>query len=260
MHNIKSNFDYYYQFTKLSLKSHLNSDANVRFYPHRPKMNDLEIITLSIVMETLSIDSENYFFSKLREEYHQDFPNLIDRTRFNRRRKQLCSFIDLAWTNLSNQINKEAEIFVVDSMPLSVIKLAREAFRKSSNQDENNLPAKGYSAIQKQYFVGYKLDLIVSESGVPHNMMITPANVHDINYLKEAELQMMDCTLLGDRAYLSKDLQLSLFEEHQIKLKTANRTNQKLFKKFPKKLKGKRMIIETIHNQLIDQFMIHYAK
>lgn len=56
--------------------------------------------------------------------------------------------------------------------------------------------------------------------------MITSANVHDINYLKESDLEIMNCALIGDRAYLSKTLQLDLFESNKIKLKTASRSNQ----------------------------------
>lgn len=39
-----------------------------------------QIVALSIISETLGIDSENLLFSKLRTEYQGDFPNLIDRS------------------------------------------------------------------------------------------------------------------------------------------------------------------------------------
>ena len=58
-------------------------------------------------------------------------------------------------------------------------------------------------SISLQFIIGYKLHLIVSKQGTPVDMMVTPANVHDINFLKENELQLMNCELIGDRAYLS---------------------------------------------------------
>jgi hypothetical protein len=85
MHNIKTNFEKILQITKSLFKSDVDSHSNFQFYPFRPKMNDLEIVSLSCCMEALSIDSENLLWSKLKKEYSSDFPNLIDRSRFNRR-------------------------------------------------------------------------------------------------------------------------------------------------------------------------------
>lgn len=262
MHNIKANFDIFMGICKKTLKKEVDRSGNLRFYPRSPKMNDLEIISLAITMETLSIDSENLFWKKLQNDFHKEFPNLNDRTRFNRRRKQLAEQINYCWAKLSNVMNEGQDTYVVDSMPIPVVKLVRETTRKSFSDDIENAPKKGYSATNKQYIIGYKIHLIVSKQGVPADLMITPANVHDINFLKERELELINCTLLGDKAYLSKTLQLDLFESNQIKLKTAYRSNQIGYKKLSKKMKGNRMIIETINAQLCDQFMIkrNYAK
>lgn len=262
MHNIKTNFDTILDICKSNLVEEINKAGNFRYYSRLPKMSDIEIISLSITMEILSIDSENLFWKKIESEYKNDFPNLIDRTRFNRRRKQLTMRINDCWSKLANIITKDEDTYVVDSMPIPVIKLVREKVRKTFKDDENNQPKKGYSATNKQFIIGYKLHLIVSKMGTPVDMIITPANVHDINFLKESELQLMNCDLIGDRAYLSQTLQLDLFTSNKIALHTANRSNQKTYRKFPKKYKGARMIIETVNAQLCDQFLIkrNYAK
>lgn len=57
-------------------------------------MKDLQIVALSCCMEALSIDSENLFWVKLKTDYANAFPNLIDRTRFNRHRKRLIDIIE----------------------------------------------------------------------------------------------------------------------------------------------------------------------
>ncbi len=262
MHNIKTNFDIFYKICKKMFNSDLDKDGNFKFYPNKPKMSDIEIISLSVTMEVLGIDSENYFFSKLLNEYSRQFPNLIERSRFNRRRKKLAEQLNYCWSHLSKIINEYEDTYVIDSMPIPVIKLVRESSRRTFMDDADNAPKKGYSAIIKQYIIGYKIHLIVSKQGVPADLMITSANVHDINYLKESDLEIMNCALIGDRAYLSKTLQLDLFESNKIKLKTASRSNQKSYKKFSKKDKATRMIIETVNAQLCDQFMIkrNYAK
>lgn len=55
------------------------------------KLSDSEIITISIVGELLGIDSEKSFFSFLKREYKNLFPNMCDRTRFNRTKRNLHS-------------------------------------------------------------------------------------------------------------------------------------------------------------------------
>ena len=40
-------------------------------------------------------------------------------------------------------------------------------------------------------------------SGVIHSYDLSPANVHDIHFLKDVKFQFHDCCILGDRAYLS---------------------------------------------------------
>ncbi len=42
-------------------------------------------------MEALGIDSENLLWSKLKTDYAVQFTNLIDRSRFNRRRKRMAA-------------------------------------------------------------------------------------------------------------------------------------------------------------------------
>ena len=46
-------------------------------------MADSEIVALSICQEALGIYSENFFHSKLKNDYHANFPNLPHITRYN---------------------------------------------------------------------------------------------------------------------------------------------------------------------------------
>ena len=68
--------------------------------------------------------------------------------------------------------------------------------------------------------------------------------------------------MIGDRGYLSADIQLNLFENYNLRLNTPMRNNQKNYKKQPYIFRKKRKRIETLFSQLCDQFMIrrNYAK
>lgn len=70
------------------------------------------------------------------------------------------------------------------------------------------------------------------------------------------------CTLLGDKGYLSADIQLNLFDTVQIKIETPKRKNQMNYVKQPFIFKRGRKRIETLFSQMCDQFRIrnNYAK
>ena len=55
----------------------------------RRKFSDIEVMALSLTAECLSIDRENYLFSKLNTEYLETFENLISSRQYNDRRKLL---------------------------------------------------------------------------------------------------------------------------------------------------------------------------
>jgi hypothetical protein len=93
MHNLKTNFDKFISITNSFFIDIIDSHGNFQSYPKPPKMSDCEIIALSLTGESIGIDSENYFWKKLNSDYQIYFPRLIERSRFNRRRKRLSSYI-----------------------------------------------------------------------------------------------------------------------------------------------------------------------
>jgi hypothetical protein len=68
------------------------------------------------------------------------------------------------------------------------------------------------------HFYEYKLHGVYSLSIVFHRFDIFPASVHDIHFLKDIKQQLSDCTLLGNKGYLSLKYQLNLFQSVNIRL------------------------------------------
>ena len=124
------------------------------------------------------------------------------------------------------------------------------------------MPDKGYCASQSTNYYGYKLHAICSVNGVYQSIDLSPASVHDVNYLNDITQQIKECTLIGDRSYLSAEIQLNLFENCNIKLNTPMRKNKIAYKEQPYIFIKSRKLIETLFSQLCDQFMIrrNYAK
>jgi hypothetical protein len=144
----------------------------------KPKMSDLELISLSLTAEFMSIDSENDLFRNLPKP----LLSKIKRSVYNRRRGNLFNYIDVIRLKLASFFNDFENYFVVDRMPLEVWKLSRSTRSKVCKENISTIPNKGYCASQGSRYYGYKLHAICSVSGVFQSIDLSPASVHDINY------------------------------------------------------------------------------
>ena len=151
MHNIKNTFDKFHKIILEILKLHINNQGNFIKPGAVPKFSDTEIIALSLASESLSIDSENYLFGKLRTEYRADFPNLIDRSQYNIRRRKLLQQIEFVRDKMANKLINQENIFIVDSMPVEVCKLSRSTRSKVCKENFETSPDKGFCSTK--YFL-----------------------------------------------------------------------------------------------------------
>jgi Transposase DDE domain len=262
MHNIKVNFDKFFDIVKDILRDDLTANNNFKRRGFVPKFSDVAVISLSLTAESLGIDSENYLFSKLVTEYKNAFVNLISRRQYNDRRKLLFEQTERVRRLMVARLNKQVDVFAIDSMPLEICKIAREQRNKMGKESEQSSPDKGYCASQKKYFYGYKLHSVCSAAGVIESLDLTKASVHDIHYLKDVKELFSNCIIIGDKGYIGKQQQINLFETAGIELEVPLRSNQKEQKPTMWILKKVRKRIETVFSQLCDQFMMqrNYAK
>lgn len=262
MHDLKSTYDKLFPIVKNAMKSYTNNHGNVKKSGSEPKFSDVSVITMSLTAECLSIDSENLLFKKLTTEYTNDFPVLIERSRYNRRRRSLNEYIDLVQKSLVDQLIPYEDTYVLDSMPLEVCKPARAKRSKVCSENYYTAPDWGYCASHDTYYYGYKLHGMCSIGGVITSVDVSKASVADVKYLQDIKHQYSDCIVLGDKGYLSFEDQVDLFDTARIKLETPMRSNKKNYRKQPYVLRKTRKRIETIFSQLCDQFMIrrNYAK
>jgi len=225
----------------------------------KPRLTNLELICLNLTAEYMGIDSENQLFRVISSTY---LSKKIERSVYNRRKRKLFDLIERIRSVLASNFNKNEKVFIVDSMPLEICKNARANRSSICKEFEYSAPNRGFCASQKAYYYGYKLHGICSVSGVFHSIDITPASVHDIRILADVKQQLKNCSLLGDRGYLSSEVQIDLFNSANIILETPKRRNQHDFKEQPYIFKKSRKRIETLYSQLCDQFMIrrNYAK
>jgi hypothetical protein len=262
MHNLKTNFDKILETVKQFSGNLVNEKGNISRRGVVPKFSDLEVVALSLTAEALGIDSENYLFHKLNKEYLADFPNLVSRRQYNQRRKLLFGLTSSVRDNIAAAIDGGESYFCVDSKALPICRLSRAKRCKLGKDNYQQAPSFGYCSAQKTYYYGYKLHSVCGLSGVIHSFDLTKASVHDIHYLQDIKQDMFNCTLIGDRGYLSAPIQLDLFETACIELSVPYRSNQKNYQPIFKPFARARKRIETVFSQLDDQFMLirNYAK
>ena len=223
----------------------------------KPKLSDIELIAIDLTSEYMSIDSEYQLFRTLP----LDLSSKIERSVYNRRNRKLFFYRDSLRKKLANQIGTQ-DYFIVDSMPLEVCKLSRSSRSCICKEDYQTSPDKGYCASQNNNYYGYKLHAVCTVDGVFTDFDLTQASIHDIHYLKNIKQLYQNCTILGDKGYLSVDYQRDLFSSNQIRLEVPMRRNQKDYKPQAYIFRKSRKRIETLFSQLCDQFMIrrNYAK
>ncbi len=263
MHDLKANFLKMLHIANTALLQDVNEDGNLHFYPRKPKLSDTATIALSLCRECLGIDGENWFLAKLKSDYRDDFSNLIHIANYNKRRKRLAGWTQQVNRRLAKVLNEGEGVFMVDSIPVPVCKLARGQQLKVCRHDFETAPDKGHSAVYKQYYIGYKLHPTIGTNGVYQGMELTKASVHDVHCLNEVKHSGMgSCLLLGDKGYLSAQWQLDLFTSVNIELQTPKRADQKDYSPWPWAFKSTRRRIGVVFAQLCDQMMLkrNYAK
>ncbi|WP_353097795.1 IS982 family transposase, partial [Tissierella praeacuta] len=187
-------------------------------------LSDSEIITISIVGELLTIDSEKAWLGFCRNNLKDLFPKFCERTRFNRTRKALHAVIDEIRKQLACiLVYPNESVRIIDSIPITVCKFGRAYFHKSFKVDA----AYGYCASKKETYYGFKLHVLTAVDGYVTDFVLTPANIDDREAVWELVESYKDITILGDRGYINKYLSPDLKTEKGIQLIFMKRDNAK---------------------------------
>lgn len=92
MHDLRATYEKTLEIAQEVFHEDVNERGDFNFEPRPSKMTDLQVISLAVTSKSACIDSENLLFSKLQTDFKNRFPELIDRSRFNRRRRLLQPF------------------------------------------------------------------------------------------------------------------------------------------------------------------------
>lgn len=237
--------DLYQQFVPAHITKRSRHDAM--------KLTDSEVITIGICGECLGIDSENAWYSFVKRNFSDLFPCLCSRSRFHRRRKNLLSVTALLQQKLKDCFGvSQSPYYIVDSFPLPVCEFGRAKFAKAFRSEGASY---GICASKKETYFGYKVHALSTLDGYITHFEITPANVDDREGLKDLSTALSHACVLGDKGYVSAQLEQELQSSHICPLVLKRNNAKQNWSKECRQLIFKlRRRIETSFSQLAGQF------
>jgi hypothetical protein len=232
-------------------------------YDHRPGprsgFTDSELITLTLAAELLGLAAEGRFLGYVRRNHPTLFPLLPERSRYNRRRRQLVEVTNRIRGAILGRLWRVLEregraLCVVDSVPVPVVGYHQAAgdHRWWGEADFGRVPSK------KQRVYGFKLHLLISHSGLILDFALAPANHHDGALTAQLLADKAGLTVLGDKGYINGDLQALLAARNSLTLLTPKRRDQReqLPAAVTHAINSFRQVIETVNSQLVEQFQL----
>ena len=225
----------------------------------RMNMSDSEVITLSVMQEAHSNDSEKSFHRLVEKDRAHLFPALLERSRYHRRRKALLEVQLHLLRELMHVLEAFAAWLVIDSAPVETAAFARSQSAKASIPEA----AYGYCAAKKQYFFGFRLHLLISHEGAIVDFVLSAANVGERAVAEHLLAPHTQHAVLGDNGYCGSWL-ASLFGKHGGKLwygaRPTSRPNSKAAARLRRFHRGKRAMVETAFSMLADQFTMESTR
>src|SRR5437762_11529716 len=191
-----------------------------------PHLSDSELVTLVLYQELIGEPREDHFFRLHQEQLRPYFPGLNERSRYNRRKRDLWSVI-LA-VRVSLQIVLEAlaleETAAIDSAPVPCVGYKRT----KQASDFAGTAEYGVCSSKALKYFGLKLHSVVSLTGVVMGFLLTGASCYD----NQPVVELLDSfvhhlkRLLGDKAYNDAALQTFLAQYRSLELLAPVKVNQ----------------------------------
>jgi hypothetical protein len=218
--------------------------------------SDSELLTMALVSECREWDKETNLIAEW-QNYRHLFPVIPERTRFNRRRRNLMGAIN----QLRQMVLQVLDVAqdgqcVIDSLPVPVVQF--HLVPSSTGDWDAHGATFGRCETKKQTIYGYRLHLLITLGGAIVDFELTSANADDRDAARDMLPAHPGLTVIGDKGYISARLAEQLWEQYQIRLLTLPRANQhtQLSPAVRRLINQVRQIIETVNGQLTEQFGI----
>jgi hypothetical protein len=225
----------------------------------RAGFTDSEVLTASLVAELVGLDAETRCLAYLRRNHPTLFPLLPERSRYNRRGRQLAeatnrvrgAIMERLWRVLEAE---GAALCAIDGVPVPAVGFphARHDHRWYGEA------AYGRVASKRQTIYGFKLHLLVGAAGLVLDFALVAANAADSTLAEQLLIDKAGLTVLGDKGYVDGPLHQLLAWRNGLTVLTPRRKNQRdqLPAALTRAIHAARQIVETVNSQLVGQLAL----
>src|SRR5947209_12874189 len=191
-----------------------------------PHLSDSEVITIALYQELIGEPREDHFFRLHQSSLQTFFPGLNERSRYNRRKRDLWSVMLAVRVSLQMVLDALAleETAAIDSAPLPCVSYKRG----KQASDFVGTADYGVCSSKAMKYFGCKLQSVVSLSGLIMGFLLTPASRYD----NQPVVELLDSfahhlqRLLGDGAYNDAALESYLQQYRSLHLLSPAKADQ----------------------------------
>jgi len=213
-------------------------DVNIlpkrKFTPFgEPDFSDSEVITIALFGEMVFSGAEDKTLHFIRQ-YHLDmFPNLLDNSRFNRRRHQLVKIMEAIreqlrdrWQATHPVAAEEKDLRIVDSAPISICTYTRGG-RCQSIPMEWRDEWFGVCTSKKTKFFGARCHITTTLDQMVDTWLLAPGSYDDRKPMVALLENRTGLSIIGDKGYVGEDVANRLWAAGEHLLLSLKKGNQK---------------------------------
>ena len=238
-------------------EAHLSTHCLPRKTPsetrgRRRGLHASEVMTVLVAFHQSNYRTLKHFYEKHVCVYWcAEFPNLVSYSRFVRLQQEVLTLLTLY---LSTRLGTCGGISFVDSTSLPVCHNRRiskhRVFRRHAERGKTSMG----------WFYGFKLHLLINDTGDLLDVALTPANTDDRHRVKTFA-ERLHGSLFADKGYISKDLR-DLLKTEGVNLVYKVRKNMKplSLSVCDEVLLKKRSIIESVIKELKTQTQVEHTR
>ncbi len=238
-------------------EAHLSTHCLPRKTPsetrgRRRGLHASEVMTVLVAFHQSNYRTLKHFYEKHVCVYWcAEFPNLVSYSRFVRLQQEVLTLLTLY---LSTRLGACGGISFVDSTSLPVCHNRRiskhRVFRRHAERGKTSMG----------WFYGFKLHLLINDTGDLLDVALTPANTDDRHPVKTFA-ERLHGSLFADKGYISKDLR-DLLKTEGVNLVYKVRKNMKplSLSVCDEVLLKKRSIIESVIKELKTQTQVEHTR
>ena len=187
------------------------------------QMSDAEVMTTAIVAALFF--GGNFTTACDFLKTHQYIPNMLSKSRFNRRLHRIKHQFITLFQILGKcfvQLN-ENKLYVVDTMPI----IACDNIRIRRSKIYTDEAFRGYQASKRRYFYGLKVHLLVTADQQPVEFFLTPGSMSDGQGLQYFDFDLPPGSrVTGDKAYNNYEIE-DIVADVEVELKPIRKVNSK---------------------------------